>query len=133
MHEPFVDEPEAAIVVADIDPEAAIVVADIDPELDIVLDGTPAMLEDMPVVLTPATATVVEAIIVLLGTEDVIGAEELAHDAVEGRVTPALRSKRQYQGLRVTQHSTRIGNQRRGYGLTLRISDRRIEWLLYAC
>jgi len=95
------DVADAAAGEADmVDPEAAIVVANIEPELDIVfdrtpvmldmaLDSTPVILEDMLVVLTPATAAVVEAIIVLLATEDVLEAEELAHDTVEGRVTPA--------------------------------------------
>ena len=50
-------------------PEAAIVVADIDPEPGIVLDNTPVMLEDMPVVLAPAAAMVED--IMLLITEDV--------------------------------------------------------------
>jgi len=68
------DAADAAAEEADmVDSEAAIVVADIDPELDIdiALDSTPVMLEDMLVVLTPATAAVVEAIMVLLATEDV--------------------------------------------------------------
>ena len=105
IHEACVDILEAAIVVADIDPELDIVFDRTPVMLDMALDKTPVILKDMLVVLILATTAVVGATMVLLATEDVLGAAELAHDTVEGRVTPALIPKRQYPGLRMKEHS----------------------------